>query len=181
MADPKFLPPESPIPAIPGGRTRSDVLVDGFPDVARRRIELEARLLEGACAFTDPGDGIITRDDVALLAAITAERFDPDLSEIRHRAVVALGDLVRRYDIDDAAAVLSELALSVVEHDGIRVAALNGLPPDRSARLADELADDVSPLVRGWVAAIRGGLPGRRPVPGTTERDPEPLPGEPEK
>lgn len=174
MADPKYLPPQPSPAEVPGGRIRGDLLVE-LPGPVRHRVDLETRLHAGDCGFSAPDHPAWTAADLDLLIEITAERFDPGLTVTRHRALDALGDLLSRNEIEERTVVdrLTALATAIVEPDSIRVAALAALPPDHGDRMAELLAQDISPLVREWAAARRGDRYERRAVPGATERDPE--------
>ncbi|KQV12662.1 HEAT repeat domain-containing protein [Kitasatospora sp. Root107] len=87
----------------------------------------------------------------------------------RWPAVQALGA------IDDGAAVecLTDLALSPVEVDGIRITALGALGPERARELLDELAEHPSPSpVRDHARRLRGdSLPERFGRPRQVPRD----------
>lgn len=171
MADITYLPPEPAVPEVPGGRTRASVLVDleRWPAVQRRR-ELNERLLAGTCGIDGDERRVrFDREDLELLLLVTRERFGGRSALLRHRAVQALGA------IDDGAAVecLTDLALSPVEVDGIRITALGALGPERARELLDELAEHPSPSpVRDHARRLRGdSLPERFGRPRQVPRD----------
>jgi len=172
MADLKYLPPEPTLPELPGGRTRPSVYVDlsNLPAVARRR-ELNERLLDGTCAFSDaPTEPRFTEEDLQLLLLATRERFGGEAAVVRRQAVLALGGIYA----DDAVRRLVDLATTVVEHDGIRIAALGALPPERRSELLEALTDDPSPAVADHVRRLREGTTSeRRSMPTQVPLDPE--------
>jgi len=171
MADPKFIPPESPPPELPGGRTRPSLLVavEELPGVARR-IDLDRRLLERTCPFgaseEEPPFG---PDDLELLLLTVQERFGAEAALLRHQAVMALGSV----DSDEAVRRLVELALSPIEHEDVRIFALTVLPENAAGELLDRLAEDPSAAVAAYVRRRRDGRTERPPVPAHVPLDPQ--------
>ena len=171
MADPKFLPPESSPPELPGGRTRPSLLVavEELPGVARR-IALNRRLLERTCPFGAPEEEVLfSPDDLDLLLLTVQERFGAEAALLRHQAVVALGSV----DSDEAVRRLVELAVSPVEPDNIRISALTVMPENVAGELLDQLAEDPSPAVAAYVKGRRDGRTERPPVPAPVPLDPD--------
>lgn len=171
MADPKFIPPESPPPELPGGRTRPSLLVavEELPGVARR-IDLNRRLLARTCPFGAPEEELLfSPDDLDLLLLTVQERFGAEAALLRHQAVVALGSV----DSDEAVRRLVELVVSPVEHDNIRISALTVLPEHVAGELLDQLAEDPSAAVAAYVQRRRDGRTERPPVPAHVPLDPD--------
>lgn len=171
MADPKFIPPESPPPELAGGRTRPSLLVsvEELPGVARR-IDLNRRLLERTCPFGAPEEDVLFGpDDLDLLQLTVQERFGAEAALLRHQAVVALGSVAS----DEAVRRLVELAVSPVEQDNIRISALTVLPENVAGELLDQLAEDPSAAVAAYVQRRRDGRTERPPVPAHVPFDPD--------
>ena len=175
MADPKFIPVEHAPAELPGGLTRPSVEVDlsAFPAV-RLRLDLNARLLDSTCPFgaTDQ-ERPFTLDDLDLLLLVTAERFGGEGALLRRQAIVALGTL----DSERATERLIALAVSPVEADAVRVAALGALGGEEVRGLRELADEDPSEVVREHLRMRLGGeRPPRRAMPGQPpgERPPGP-------
>lgn len=170
MADATFMPPEPPLPEVRGGRYRPSQLVqiDRFPEV-RRRLDLNQLLLERTCPFDSPQEAPRFDDVLDLLLRTVGERFGAETALLRYQAVVALGTV----DADEAVQRLTELAITPVENDAIRIAALVALPRERFEELAERLAEDLSPAVASFVREMREGPSGRPRVPGHVPFDRE--------
>lgn len=173
MADLNFLPSEPVRPPLTGGQSRPTLLVDldRFKNVSRR-LELNERLLERTCPFDQRGDRLpFTTEDLDLLQLVVAERFGAEAALLRHQAVVALGV------VDDQRAVetLFELAISPVEHDSVRIAALTALPAERFEEFSELFANDLSPEVAAYAKKLRTGRSERPPTPGHVPLDRDPT------
>jgi hypothetical protein len=165
MADPKYIPAAPELAELHGGRTRPSVELDlsDYPAVKLRN-DLNARLLDTTCPFgTQQPERQFTLDDLDLLVLVTAERFGGEGALLRRQAVVALGTL----DSDRAIERLVELAISPVETDAVRVAAVGALRPGAVESLREQLDEDPSETVRDYVRWRLGGeRPERRKTPG---------------
>ncbi len=175
MANIERLPTEPPARQVPGGSTRPSVLVDlgAYPAIARRR-DLNERLLDNLCAFDDGGLRV-DEDDLELLLLAAGHRFGGESALLRRQAVIALGGI----DRDEAREHLIGLALRVVEHDSVRIAALGSLPEGLQAELAERLTEDPSARVADAARRIFGGeLEVRSPGPAIVPMDHEDDDGE---
>jgi HEAT repeat protein len=171
MADITYVPAERFRPDPSGGRTRRWVEADltDLPAVAQRKA-LDERLLAGTCAITHQASASFTREDLGHLLLATAERFGGESALLRRQAVLALGEA----DSQEAVLRLSDLAVSPLEHDSVRVAALTALGRRRPADLLDELAHDPSVTVREVVRQLTGVAAEVRPAaPAPVAHDPE--------
>lgn len=177
MANEALLPPEPPAVEIPGGSSRPDLLAFEVDERVRHRIDLEDRLMSATCGMGAQGRRWDT-GDLEILQIMVRERLDPGLAPVRRQAVAALGDLVKHGEAgDDAVRHLRELAVSVLEHEAFRIAALSGLPEELGRQLAGQLVQDPSPLVQEWARRVLGEEPERRGVPGFVQADTEHLLG----
>jgi hypothetical protein len=161
VANVDHLPRERPAPKVAGGKTRRSLRVDvaRFPGVARRQA-INRRLLARTCASDGNGGGGFGPEDVDILVQIAAERFGGEHAQLRHRAIVALGESRAL----EAAERLWAIASSPAEYDPIRaraLAALAAASPPLGDALATLLARDRAPLTRQVAEAVlaaRAGL-----------------------
>ncbi len=163
MANIKFLPPEPT-----GGRVRASVRVDvsALPAI-NRRMELNERLLDATCAFSDPSNWRFGREDLELLLLVTHERFGGESALLRRQAVLALGE----FDSEEAIRRLMVLTVDLAEHDSIRIAALRALGL-RGHELIDQFCGDLSPVIRDYALSVRAGSkPERRHRTGQVPQD----------
>lgn len=154
---------------------RPSVLVDlgAYPAIAHRR-DLNERLLDNLCAFDDGGQRV-DEDDLELLLLAAGHRFGGESAMLRRQAVIALGGI----DRDEAREHLIDLAVRVVEHDSVRIAALGALPEELQSELAERLAEDPSARVADTARRILGGeLEARSPGPAIVPTDHEDDDGE---
>ncbi len=181
MANIDFLQPEPSVPDLPGGRIRRSVVLDSAEfAVIRRRQQLNERLLDATCGF-DRGiedEARFGLDDLELLLQVTRERFGGEGALLRRKAVQALGQIPSEM----AVRRLTDLALSPLEHDGVRITAITSLGREAAKEILNKLADDHSPAVREHVGRVidherveRRHRPGEVP----RERDPQRLAEDP--
>jgi hypothetical protein len=104
----------------------------------------------------------VSLDVLDLLVLVTAERFGGESALLRRQAVV-----VGTLDSDRAIERRVELAISPVETDSVRIAAIGALPRCAVESLREQLDDDPSETVHDYVRSRLGGEPPeRRKIPG---------------
>jgi len=179
MADLNYIPREPTARPVQGGATRKSVLVaaEHWPRIAAR-LDLERRLLDGACPHGEPESGPRIRPaDLDLLLLISHERFGGAHALLRTEAVRALSA------IDDARARarLNEIAFDPAEPDGLRLAAIYALDTSDDG-LVERLKQDPSEAIRMAAERLRDGGKCRdarhatpRQVPGDPTADAEEL------
>ena len=163
MANRKLLPPEPPAPKVPGGPTRPSrrVRVSQYPAVAQRQA-LNARLLSATCAFSPTPDNPLRTKDIELLGRLIGERFSGEHALLRAQAVRELGRVPSLQSIER----LVGLALSPLEHEGLRAAAAAALAsaaPRMAEAVLPSLDREQSRLVRETAMEILMQTAGARP------------------
>ena len=148
MANRKLLPPEPAPPKVPGGPTRPSqrVRVNQYPAVARRQA-LNARLLSATCAFSPISVRPLGAKDIALLQQVIGERFSGEHALLRTQAIRELGRVQSLESVEN----LAGLALSPLEHEGLRSAATAALvtaAPRMAQALLGSFEREPSRLVR---------------------------------
>jgi hypothetical protein len=146
-----------------------------YPAVAHRQ-SVNTRLLAGLCGHGATGTSF-TADDASMLLKIAGERFDPEHALLRRRALTGLAQT----RTVDALETLSRIALSPIDNESARAAALAAVAQAAASfgtGLAMLLRDDEAVLVRTRarksVAAAVGGAKSvgrRRARPATPARD----------
>jgi hypothetical protein len=163
MANRKLLPPEPRPPKIPGGRTRPSqrVRVTRYPAVAQRQA-LNARLLSATCAFSAIAHDPLRAKDTELLGRLLGERFSGEHALLRTQAVRELGRVQSLESIEH----LAGIAMSPLEHDGLRAAAMAALAsaaPRIARAVLASLDREQSRLVRQTAMELLTETGGVRP------------------